>query len=160
MFIEIWERSNIDAVTGWNIEGFDIPYILFRICNVLNVDEAKRLSPFQKISIRKVGSVGDKVIERPEILGISQLDYIALYRKFTYVQQESYSLDNISSVELGEKKLDYSEYDGLLSLYKNDYKKFIDYNIRDVELVDKLDQKLGLINLVYAIAYDLSLIHI
>ena len=154
VFIEIWERSNIDVVTGWNIEGFDIPYILFRICNVLNVDEAKRLSPFQKISIRKVGSVGDKVIERPEILGISQLDYIALYRKFTYVQQESYSLDNISSVELGEKKLDYSEYDGLLSLYKNDYKKFIDYNIRDVELVDKLDQKLGLINLVYAIAYD------
>ena len=93
-------------------------------------------------------------VERPDIIGVSTLDYITLYRKFTYTQQESYSLDNISAVELGEKKLDYSEYDGLLSLYKNDYQKFIEYNIRDVELVDKLDKKLGLIDLIFAIAYD------
>jgi DNA polymerase elongation subunit (family B) len=154
VFIEIWRKSEIDIVTGWNVEGFDIPYILYRILNVLTVEDAKKLSPFNKIAVRKVGTQSGEAVERPEILGISQLDYIALYRKFTYVQQESYSLDNISFVELGEKKLDYSEYDGLMSLYKNDYQKFIEYNIRDVELVDRLDQKLGLIDLVYAIAYD------
>lgn len=154
-FVKIFSNYNPDVITGWNVEFFDIPYLLYRIRNIMSLEVAEKLSPFGIIGVRQVGrdALGNS-IERPEIIGVSILDYLALYRKFTYVQQESYSLDNISSVELGEKKLDYSEYDGLMSLYKNDYKKFIDYNIRDVELVDKLDKKMGLFDLVYAIAYD------
>ena len=154
-FIKIFQNYDPDVVTGWNVEWFDIPYLLYRIKNIFGKERCGDLSPFGHIGIKKVGRhLGGDPIERPEIIGVNILDYLALYRKFTYTQQESYSLDNISSVELGEKKLDYSEHDGLMSLYKNDYQKFIEYNIRDVELVDKLDQKMGLLDLVYAIAYD------
>ncbi len=154
-FIKIFRNYDPDVVTGWNVEFFDIPYLLFRIKNVLGFERCEDLSPHGHIGIKKVGRNADNnPIERPEIIGVNILDYLALYRKFTYTQQESYSLDNISSVELGEKKLDYSEHDGLMSLYKNDYQKFIEYNIRDVELVDRLDEKMGLLDLVYAIAYD------
>ena len=86
--------------------------------------------------------------------GISILDYMQLYRKFSYKMQESYKLDNIGHVELGERKLDYSEHESLLNLYNEDYQKFMEYNIRDVEIVDKLDKKFKFIELVYAMAYD------
>mgnify|MGYP001419693951 CR=1 FL=1 len=157
-FIRVWRDWDPDVCTGWNIEGFDIPYTLNRINNVLGEAAARELSPFNKLDNRKfVGtgrgpSNGDNW--RPDIIGVTLYDYLNLYRKFTYSQQASYSLDNISFVELGEKKLDYSEYDGLLSLYKHDFQKFMEYNVRDVLLVDKLDDKLGLIELAYAIAYD------
>jgi len=150
-FIRVWRKWDPDVCTGWNIEGFDIPYILNRVTNVLNFDAAKQLSPFGIIDERKFANDGKT---RQDILGITLYDYLSLYKKFTYTQQESYSLDNISSVELGEKKLDYSEYDGLFSLYKNDYQRFMEYNIKDVDLVDKLEKKLGLIELGFAIAYD------
>jgi len=154
-FIQIFRNYDPDIITGWNVEYFDIPYLLYRIKNTLGFEYCTKLSPFDCIGIKKVGrDQNNKPIERPEIIGINVLDYLALYRKFTYVQQESYSLDNISFVHLGEKKLDYSEHDGLMSLYKNDYQKFIEYNIRDVELVDELDKHLGLLDLVYALAYD------
>jgi DNA polymerase elongation subunit (family B) len=89
-----------------------------------------------------------------DISGIAILDYIQLYRKFTYSQQESYRLDNIAHVELGEKKLDYSEFETLHQLYKHDYQKFIEYNIKDVELVEKLEDKMKLIELALTLAYD------
>jgi DNA polymerase elongation subunit (family B) len=86
--------------------------------------------------------------------GVATLDYIELYRKFTYSQQESYRLDNIAHVELGEKKIDYSEFETLHQLYKHDYQKFIEYNIKDVELVEKLEDKMKLIELALTLAYD------
>tara|TARA_R110001583_G_scaffold42946_2_gene136547 strand:+ start:23 stop:2527 length:2505 start_codon:yes stop_codon:yes gene_type:complete len=150
-YIRVWREWDPDVCTGWNIEGFDIPYILNRVTNVLNFDAARELSPFGIIDDRNFMNDGNS---RQDIVGVALYDYLSLYRKFTYTQQESYSLDNISSVELGEKKLDYSEYDGLFSLYKNDYQKFMEYNIKDVELVDRLEKKLGLIELGFAIAYD------
>ncbi len=168
-FLNLWEELNVDVVTGWNVENFDIPYIINRLINLFDQETALRLSPHRKIDFkyqneqeaeqRAVSAWQERGQSRglrraTEILGVNILDYLALYRKFTYTQQESYSLDNICSVELGEKKLDYSEYDGLMSLYKNDYQKFIEYNIKDVELVDRLDKKLGLLELAYAIAYD------
>lgn len=85
---------------------------------------------------------------------ISVLDYIELYKKFTYSNQESYRLDYICHVELGERKLDYSEVESLHQLYKTDYQKYIEYNIRDVELVDKLEEKMKLIEMVIGLAYD------
>ncbi len=155
-FIRVWKEWDPDVCTGWNIEGFDIPYTLNRITNVLGYEAARELSPFNVLDERKyiASGAGGEDNTRLDIIGVTLYDYLSLYRKFTYSQQASYSLDNISFVELGEKKLDYSEYDGLLSLYKNDYQKFMQYNIRDVLLVDKLNEKLGLIELAYAIAYD------
>lgn len=154
-FVKVWNMPtwNPDIITGWNIEFFDIPYLVNRIRNLLGEQEAKKLSPWKILEENEVENRGNKVQTfRP--MGVAVLDYLQLYKKHTYVQQESYSLNNIAFEELGEKKLDYSEYESLLDLYKNDYQKFIDYNIKDVDLVTRLDDKLKLIELVYALAYD------
>ena len=152
-FLDLWSRWHPDVVTGWNVEQFDIPYLVNRIKKVFGEDEAKKLSPWNKLDEREA-----YIMNRPtqvyEISGIAVLDYIQLYRKFTYSQQESYRLDNIAHVELGEKKLDYSEFENLLQLYREDYQKFIEYNIKDVELVEKLEDKMKLIELALTLAYD------
>ena len=152
-FLDCWRAIDPDIVSGWNVEFFDIPYIVNRITNVIGSDFAKKLSPFGQLRERNVVIAG-----RPnqvfDPLGVSILDYMQLYRKFTFVMQESYRLDHIAHVELGERKLDYSEHDSLFDLYKHDWEKFIDYNILDTELVKRLDDKLKLIDQVFAIAYD------
>ena len=152
-FLDLWSRWHPDVVTGWNVEQFDIPYLVNRIKKVFGEDEAKKLSPWNKLDEREA-----YIMNRPtqvyEISGIAVLDYIQLYRKFTYSQQESYRLDNIAHVELGEKKLDYSEFENLHQLYREDYQKFIEYNIKDVELVEKLEDKMKLIELALTLAYD------
>ena len=154
-FLNVWRIMDPDVITGWNIESFDIPYLINRITKVLGIDAIKKLSPW--------GIVGEKQVSRGkinghsivyDIMGITTLDYIQLYKKFTYTSQESYKLDHIAMVELGEKKLDYSEYGNLHELYKNNFQKFIDYNIMDVELIEKLEDKLKLIELVFAMAYS------
>ena len=152
-FLDLWTRWHPDVVSGWNIETFDIPYLVNRIKKLLGDDEAKKLSPWNRINEHEA-----YIMNRPtqvyEMSGISILDYIQLYRKFTYSQQESYRLDNIAHVELGEKKLDYSEFETLHQLYKHDYQKFIEYNVKDVELVEKLEDKMKLIELALTLAYD------
>lgn len=154
-FIKIWNMPswNPDIVTGWNVEFFDIPYLVNRITKLLGEREAKKLSPWGILEEHEVESKGRKQqAYRP--MGVAVLDYQQLYKKHTYVKQETYKLDYIAYVELGEKKLDYSEYDSLYDLYIKNYEKFIDYNIHDVALVAKLDDKLKLFELVYALAYD------
>ena len=143
-----------DVITGWNVESFDIPYLINRMVRLFgNRNLANRLSPWGKLdqNSRIEAMTGHKGWD---IIGISILDYLAAYKKFTYAQQSSYSLDNIANVELKERKLDYSEYDGLMGLYKNNYQKFIEYNIKDTLLVQRLDDKMKLLELMYAIAYD------
>ena len=154
-FLHIWNSEDYgpDVVTGWNVEFFDIPYIVNRITNVLGEDQARKLSP-HGILDRRVINLMNKDMTTYLPAGISILDYMQLYRKFSYKMQESYKLDNIGHVELGERKLDYSEHESLLNLYNEDYQKFMEYNIRDVEIVDKLDKKFKFIELVYAMAYD------
>lgn len=152
-FLEIWGAIDPDCVTGWNIEFFDIPYIVKRIINVCDIEEARKLSPWRILRERNVNMRG-KDYQVYEPVGVSVLDYQQLYRKFTYTEQESYSLDYISSVELGEKKLDYSEYEGLMDLYHKNPQKFYEYNIKDVDLVFRLEDKMRLIELIFAIAYD------
>ena len=93
-------------------------------------------------------------IRDSDLRGISTLDYLELYRKFTYTNQESYRLDHIAFVELNERKLDHSEFDTFKEFYDNDWQKFIEYNIHDVRLVDQLDDKMKLIDLAYTMAYD------
>ena len=152
-FVMAWQNLDMDVITGWNIEFFDMPYLINRIKNLLGMAEAKKLSPWGILNERMVEFKG-KENQSYDPVGISVLDYYQLYRKFTFGNQESYKLDYIAQIELGEKKIDYSEYGNLLDLYKNNYQKFIEYNIKDVELVEKLDDKMKFIELVLAFAYD------
>jgi DNA polymerase elongation subunit (family B) len=156
-FLQFWREKDPDVITGWNIKGFDIPYLYNRILRLFDDKMAKKLSPIGIINEReytKNSMYGQEKEVDITLGGISTLDYIELYKKFTYAQQESYRLDNIATVELGEKKLDYSEFGNLHQLYKLDYQKFIEYNIGDVELVDKLEDKMKLIETAFALAYD------
>ena len=101
-----------------------------------------------------MGFGGAKQQQAYELMGVGTLDYLDLYRKFTYTNQESYQLNHIAHVELNEKKLDYSEYGSLHTLWREDYQKFIEYNVKDVELVNKLDDKMKLIEMAIVLAYD------
>ena len=152
-FLGYWNENCPDVITGWNVQLFDIPYIARRIDRLLGSKAAKSLSPWKLISSREIYIKGRKQIAY-DLPGISTLDYLELYRKFTYTNQESYRLDHICLVELGERKLDHSEYDTFKEFYEKDWQKFIDYNIHDVRLVDKLDDKMKLLDLAFTMAYD------
>jgi len=152
-FLGYWNENYPDVITGWNVQLFDIPYIARRISRVLGEKSAKSLSPWKLISSREIYIKGRKQIAY-DLPGISTLDYLELYRKFTYTNQESYRLDHICMVELGERKLDHSEYDTFREFYENNWQKFIEYNIHDVRLVDKLDDKMKLLDLAFTMAYD------
>jgi DNA polymerase elongation subunit (family B) len=152
-FLEFWTRFHPDVVSGWNIKFFDIPYLVNRITKLFDEAEAKKLSPWNKLSMREVMFM-NRDHQSYDMVGIAALDYIELYKKFTYSQQESYRLDHIAHVELGEKKIDYSEFENLHQLYKQDFQKFVEYNIKDVELVEKLEDKMKLIELALTLAYD------
>ena len=143
-----------DIVTGWNTRLFDFPYLINRVKNIIGGDVYKKFSPWGIVDRRDIVIAGRNNIAF-EMSGIQQLDYYDLFKKFayTYGMQESYKLDHIAHVVLGEKKLSYDEYGSLHTLYKHDFQKFIDYNIKDVQLVDRLEEKLGLITLAMTMAY-------
>lgn len=155
-FVAHWSLpSNCpDVVTGWNSRFFDIPYIVNRIFRIHGEEVVKRLSPWGLIDRRDVTTMQRKHIAY-EIQGIAQMDYLDLFKKFgySYGPQESYKLDHIAHVVLGERKLSYEEFGNLHTLYKHDYQKFIDYNIKDVELVDRIEDKMGLVTLALTMAY-------
>ena len=151
-FLVFWEKHHPDIVTGWNTEFFDIPYLCNRIKKLFGEDELKRLSPWGGVQDREVYQMGRQQ-QVYNIQGVAALDYFDLYRKFTYTNQESYRLDHIAFVELGERK-DGNPYDTFREWYTKDYQSFIEYNITDVELVDKLEDKLKLIELCLTMAYD------
>ena len=151
-FLAFWERNVPDIVTGWNTEFFDIPYLCNRIKRVFDEDEVKRLSPWRNVFDRSVYQMG-RTHQIYTIDGVSALDYYDLYRKFTYTNQERYTLDHIAYVELGERK-DGNPFDTFREWYTNDYQSFIEYNITDVELVDKLEDKMRLIELCLTMAYE------
>jgi len=154
-FIGYWQAVDPDVITGWNIEFFDVPYIINRIERVLDKEHAKRLSPWGMLDEKKIdihGNGKEQQTYRP--LGVCVLDYLRIYKKFTYTQQESYRLDHVAFTELGERKLDYSEYGSLTEMCRNNFQKYIEYNIHDVELVDRLEEKLGLLALGLTLAYD------
>lgn len=150
-FIAAWETLDLDIITGWNVNFFDIPYLVNRITRLLGEKEAMRLSPWRMIKSRIV-EVMERKNEVYDLIGIATLDYFDLYRKFTYVTQASYKLDHIAFVELGDRKI---AYEGSLSdFYANDFQRFIEYNIHDVNLVERLEQKLKLMELALALAYS------
>ena len=151
-FINFWRSNYPDIITGWNTEFFDIPYLVNRIKNILGEDDAKRLSPWGAVHSKEVYQMGRTQMVY-DIQGIAALDYFDLYRKFTYTNQESYRLDHIAYVELGIKK-DENPHETFRDWYTKDYQSFIDYNIKDVELVDALEDKMKLIELCLTMAYD------
>jgi DNA polymerase elongation subunit (family B) len=148
-FLQFWKQYDPDLITGWNIKYFDIPYLYNRIHRLFDEKIANSLSPIGMVEQREINNNG--IVD---LHCLASLDYLELYKKFTYTQQESYRLDQIAYVELGKRKLDYSEYENLHELYESDYQKFIEYNIRDVELVDKLERKMKLIEMAFTLAYD------
>ena len=151
-FLIFWEKHQPDIITGWNTEFFDIPYLCNRIKNLCGEDEIKRLSPYGGVSSRDIYQMG-RTHQIYDIQGIAHLDYFDLYRKFTYSAQESYRLDHIAFVELGERK-DGNPYETFRDWYTKDFQSFIEYNIMDVEIVDKLEDKMKLIELCLTMAYD------
>jgi len=152
-FINYWMQDVPDVVTGWNIQLFDIPYICKRLNRVLGEKLMKRFSNWGLVTEGEIFVKGRKHITF-DVGGLTQLDYLDLYKKFTYKAQESYRLDYIAEVELGQKKLDHSEFDTFKDFYTKGWQKFIEYNIIDVELVDRLEDKMKLIELALTMAYD------
>jgi DNA polymerase elongation subunit (family B) len=152
-FINYWMDDVPDVVTGWNIQLYDIPYICKRLNRVLGEKLMKRLSNWGLVTEGEIFITGRKHITF-DIGGLTQLDYLNLYKKFTYKAQESYRLDYIAEVELGQKKLDHSEFNTFKDFYTKGWQKYIEYNIVDVELVDRLEDKMKLIELALTMAYD------
>jgi DNA polymerase elongation subunit (family B) len=154
-FVSHMEATSPDVITGWNVEFFDIPYLVNRIAKVNSEATMKRLSPWGLVDTRETKSAFGQTVIKYELKGIAILDYMAIFKKFgySYGPQESYRLDHIANVVLGEKKLDFGELRDLNELHDNDYQKFIDYNIKDVELIDRMEDKLGLITLCLTMAY-------
>ena len=154
-FINWWqiEENTPEVVTGWNSELYDIPYLVRRIDRILGEKLMKRMSPWGLVTERETIIMGRKHISY-DVGGVTQLDYLNLYKKFTYKAQESYRLDYIASVELGQKKLDHSEFDTFKDFYTKGWQKFVEYNIIDVELVDRMEDKMKLIELAITMAYD------
>ena len=154
-FISWWmiEENTPEVITGWNSELYDIPYLVRRIDRILGEKLMERMSPWGLVTESEKFISGRKHISY-DIGGVSQLDYLNLYKKFTYKAQESYRLDHIASVELGQQKLDHSEFDTFKDFYTKGWQKFVEYNIKDVELVDRMEDKMKLIELALTMAYD------
>ena len=152
-FVKWWCSNTPDIITGWNCNLYDIPYICRRIERVLGDKWQKSLSPWNKVNMREVYIQGRRNLAY-DILGVSILDYLDLYRKFTYTNQESYRLEHIATVELGEGKLDHSEFENFKDFYTQHWQKFVEYNLKDVDLVHRLEKKMKLLELAVTMAYD------
>ena len=152
-FLKWWAENTPDILTGWNVNLYDMPYIARRINRVLGEKWMKSLSPWNRANEREVYVQGRKNYAY-DISGVNILDYLDLYRKFTYSNQESYRLDHIAFVELGQRKVDHSEYENFRDFYTSDWQKFMEYNIQDVELIDRLEDKMKLLELAITMAYD------
>ena len=152
-FLAYWQTDFPDVLTGWNVELYDVPYICGRLERLFGEKELKMMSPWGMVKSEEIEVKGRTNILY-NLMGINVLDYMDLYKKFTYTNQESYRLDHIAFVELGQKKLDHSEYENFKDFYTKDWQKFIDYNIKDVELVLQLEDKMKLLELAVALAYD------
>ena len=151
-FIRHIENDYPDVLLGWNSVLFDLPYLINRIRGMFDDATVARLSPMQRVHSRSLrGQFGKEQI-RWYIDGISCLDYLDIYKRFCLTLRENYKLDNIAKIELGEKKVDYGE-TNLSSLADKDWKTFVEYNIQDVRLLVKLEEKLQYFQLLRMLSY-------
>lgn len=151
-FLAKWREIAPDVITGWNIGLFDIPYLVNRTVKVLGEQSAKGYSPWNIVRRREV-KFAEKTMTAYELYGTTQLDYLDLYKKFTYNAQESYKLDYICKIELGVGKLD-NPYDTFKEFYTKDWERFVEYNIIDTQRVVQLEDKMKLIELALTMAFD------
>lgn len=140
-FISWFRKQKFDIITGWNSSFYDIPYIINRGRKIVGDKELLKLSPINKVDLN-----------RHKIHGITHLDYLEIYKNFTYVTLPSYSLDNVGMHEVKEGKLDLEGQ--IHTIYETDWEKFVDYNIQDVWLVEKIDKKRQLIKVALTFAYE------
>ena len=155
-FKQFWLEYNPDIITGWNVKFFDMPYLMNRFRRLMGDEYLLQFSPWGVVtqqSARITAKGFNKEQKYWDIMGVATLDYLDLYRKHTFVRRESYKLDYIGEVELGENKNE-NPYDTFKEFYTKDYQQFIEYNIQDVELVDKLEDKMKLIELHLTMAYE------
>jgi len=154
--VKFWhnEFTVPDVITGWNTRVFDIPYIINRIIRILGDESAKKLSPWGMVE-EKMVTMRKGQVQVYDIIGVAQLDYLDIFQKFGYTfgPQENYRLDNIANVVLGERKMDYSEYGSLANLYKQNPQLYVDYNIKDVILVDRMEDKIAMLTIAFTLAY-------
>ena len=155
-FMAHWckEEHIPDVITGWNVRFFDVPYLVNRISKVCGLEMCRRFSPWGLIDHRTVKRLNREQTTY-DIRGVQTMDYLELFQKFGYAYgpQESYKLDHIAYVVLGENKLSFDEQGSLRNLYEEDFQRYIDYNMKDVQLVDRLEDKMGLITLAMTVAY-------
>jgi DNA polymerase elongation subunit (family B) len=151
-FMIWWQGNYPDVITGWNTDFFDMPYLINRVERELGESFSKKFSPWGMITQRNTFIKGNEE-QHYDISGISQLDYLELYKKYTYSKQESYRLDYIAEQELGDRKKE-NPGDTFRDFYTKHWQTFVDYNIHDVELVDKLEDKMRLIELQLTMAYQ------
>ena len=151
-FLSYWMANCPDIITGWNINLFDIPYLVNRIAAVMGEPSTKQLSPWRQIRRRDI-EFSQKTLTSFELPGITILDYLDLYKKFTYNAQESYKLDYICKQELGVGKLE-NKFDTFKEFYTNDWPRFVEYNIIDTKRILELEDKMKLIELAVTMALD------
>jgi len=151
-FVDFWKTDYPDIMSGWNSAGFDLPYIINRVMNLFGEEFVQQLSPVRKIRSRKVYNANGKEQVLWSIGGISCIDYMEIYKTFSVGERESYSLNYISEMELGEGKIAFNAA-SLGELAANDWKTFVDYNIQDVHLLVKLEEKLKYLQIVRLLAY-------
>ena len=151
-FMKFWMKNYPDVITGWNTKFFDLPYLINRVIRLTDEKVVKRFSPWNLVEQEQLHVKGRQQTVF-SLYGIVMLDYLDLYRKFIPVRQESYRLDYIGKVELNEGK-DEMPYETFREWYTKDFQSFVDYNIQDVEIVDKLEDKLKLIELILTMAYE------
>ena len=152
-YLAFIKENQPHVITGWNSDSFDMIYIYTRLCVLFSEDTAKKLSPWGMVDVIDVKGLYGKTHKEVDIKGIALLDYLKLYKKFTFKTRDSYKLDAIAHVELEKRKLSYDEEKSLFTLAQNNFQKFISYNILDAILVDELDEKLKLLPLVFDIAW-------
>lgn len=149
-FIDVIEDA--DVLSGWNSEAYDIPYVVNRIKKVLGKHEARKLCLWEQEPKVREFDRGGKTQPTYDLIGRIHIDYLQLYKKYNYEERHSYSLNAIAETELEETKV---QYEGTLDeLYNDDFKKFLEYNIQDTRLLDRLDKKLDFISLASSIAHS------
>jgi len=152
-FVEYWEELAPDVITGWNIEFYDIPFLINRLNRVFGDDKLiKRLSPWKIVRDQNVTQFGRQQ-KTFTFQGITILDYLALFKKFTFTEPENFKLATVSKMILGDTKIDYSEYGDLGDLYERNSDLFYEYNVKDITLIDDMEEKLNLLEVVYMLAY-------
>lgn len=152
-FLDFWTNNYPDVLTGWNCSGFDIPYIVNRICKIFGENEAKKLSIWKRLKSRSYILNGKTEIEY-ELFGITVLDYFQLFKKFAFINLENNRLDTVAKEILNESKLSHEEYESFRDFYSKNFNLFVEYNVQDCRLIPNLEKKLCLIQLAFTLAYQ------